>query len=332
MLVCKLCGKKFKSKEALGGHMSGAHLQNKSEDLSLAKPVPLGQSRDRLNQAQETRDMPESNASEPAETGRAIEAVSEELPQPADEEIGKMESIRKLREQGYSARQIKEDFGYARSTVDRVFGKFIEPEAKKEADTGKADSMSLPVLLKDKEIISPEAIMQHYLANGSPDWRLRVEGMMLLRAAQRMNLDDARMIQGLAEAQAKVTQSQLSIFKESMKGETTEVAREAAAEVVQQLIPTLESEMRSLKAQITAGSAPDPVTRMMNAMQAIPRMMQMSQQLMAAMGMRIPGTPPPQQPQSSQGMQSPGWPTQQPAGPGPQPVTKDEIKEAFGDG
>ena len=88
------------------------------------------------------------------------------------------------------------------------------------------------------------------------------------------------MLQGLAEAQSKVTTSQLSVFKEA-KSESLEVAREAAADVARQLVP----EIQALRSQITRGPATDPITRMTNMMQGIPRMLQAGQQLMGMMGM-----------------------------------------------
>lgn len=320
MLACKICGKKFKNKNGLGGHMSNAHPQNKPEDLPS------------------TRDMPESNTSEVTEPESVVEVVSEEPSQPADEDSGIMESIRKLRKRGYDAKQIKEKFGYARKTVDDVFAEFIEPE-EKGVDSDRESG--LPITTKGTEVITPEGIMER-LANGSGDWGLRLEGMMLLRAAQRMNRDDIEMARMQAEADAARIKPILELMKETRleqdaaaaraKESSVEIADRAAYEGARMLAEQMMPEVRALKSQTVAGSAPDPVTRMMNALQAIPRMMQMSQQLMATMGMPALGTSSPQQLQPSQGMQSPGWPAQQPAGLGFQPATKDEIEEAFGDG
>ena len=252
------------------------------------------------------------------------------------EKPGEGEQVRYYLDQGIDFNGLTRRMGFSETTVRREVAKRIRQE-KEKVDTGQVGSGSVPMVTKDKEVINPEAILQHYLANGSLDWRLRVEGMMLLRAAQRMNLDDVRLVQGLAEAQAEVTKSQLSIFKEAIKGESAEVAREAAAEVARQLIPTLESEMQSLRAQIPGASPPDPVTRMVNFMQGIPRMMQASQQLMEMMGMPVQGSSPQgmQLPVQQPDAQSPGSGPAQQLGvsqqPGFQQLTEEEIREVFGD-
>jgi len=198
VFTCSVCGKKFKTMQALGGHVGRAHPQNKAEK------------------------MPENNNPEPVEAEEVVEAVPEEpsQTQPSDNGPSVMENIRNLRRQGYSARQVKEEFGYARSTVDQVFAEFIEPEGKGEDDDREE---RLPVTTKGTEIITPEAIMQR-LANGSQDWHLRLEGMMLLRAAQRMNRDDIEMTRMQAEADATRIRPILDLMKE------TRLEQDAAAQ------------------------------------------------------------------------------------------------------
>ena len=64
--------------------------------------------------------------------------------------------------------------------MDQVAEEFIEPEGKGE-DNGR--DLELTVTVKDKEVITPEFIM-HRLSDGSPDWQLRLEGMMLSCGAE----------------------------------------------------------------------------------------------------------------------------------------------------
>ncbi len=194
MFTCKICGKKFKAPTELGGHMSSAHGRNRVE--------------------------PEAQNPEPAEV--AIQNTSEELPEalPEEEQPGNsgavpgiMESIRNLMRQGYTPKQVKEQFGYARRTVDQVAAEFIEPEGKPAESGGEPE---LPVTVKGTEIITPESIMQR-LANGSNDWHLRLEGMLLLRAAQKMNRDDIEMVRMQAEADAKLIEPILKLMKETRR-------------------------------------------------------------------------------------------------------------------
>jgi len=272
MFTCSACGKKFKTMQALGGHVGRAHPQNKAED------------------------MPQSNNPEPVETKEVAEAIPEERPQaqPSDDSPGVMENIRNLRQQGYTARQVKEEFGYARSTVDQVFAEFIEPEGKAEDDDREA---GLPVTTKGTEIITPEAIMQR-LANGSEDWHLRLEGMMLLRAAQRMNRDDIEMTRMQAEADATRIKPILDLMKETRleqdaaaqraKESNMEIAERTAYETAGQLSQVISQNNARITDSINqirqamGGKEENPLGQVLNAMQSM-------QQMMGMFGISMPG-------------------------------------------
>jgi hypothetical protein len=274
VFTCSVCGKKFKTMQALGGHVGRAHPQNKAENI------------------------PESNKPEPVETGEVVEAVPEESPpaQPPDNGPGVMDNIRNLRKQGYSARQVKEEFGYTRSTVDQVFAEFIEPEGKGEDDDKEA---GLPVTTKGTEIITPEAIMQR-LANGSQDWHLRLEGMMLLRAAQRMNRDDIEMTRMQAEADATRIRPILELMKETRleqdaaaqraRESNMEIAERTAYETAGQLSQVITQNNARITDSINqirqamGGKEDNPLGQVLNSMQSMQQMMQM-------FGVSMPGMP-----------------------------------------
>ena len=274
MFTCSVCGKKFKTMQALGGHVGRAHPQNKTEK------------------------MPENNNPEPVEVEDVVEAVPEEpsQTQPSDNGPSVMENIRNLRRQGYSARQVKEEFGYARSTVDQVFAEFIEPEGKGEDDDREA---GLPVTVKGTEIITPEGIMQR-LANGSQDWHLRLEGMMLLRAAQRMNRDDIEMTRMQAEADATRIKPILDLMKETRleqdaaaqraKESNMEIAERTAYETAGQLSQVIAQNNARITDSINqirqamGGKEENPLGQVLNSMQSMQQMMQM-------FGVSMPGMP-----------------------------------------
>ncbi|MFC1970656.1 C2H2-type zinc finger protein [Chloroflexota bacterium] len=274
MFTCSVCGKKFRTMQALGGHVGRAHPQNKGED------------------------MPQSNNPEPVETEEVAEAIPEESSQtqPSDDSPGVMENIRNLRRQGYTARQVKEEFGYARSTVDQVFAEFIEPEGKTEGDDREA---GLPVTTKGTEIITPEAIMQR-LANGSEDWHLRLEGMMLLRAAQRMNRDDIEMTRMQAEADATRIKPILDLMKETRleqdaaaqraKESNIEIAERTAYDTATQLSQVISQNNTRITDSINqirqamGGKEENPLGQVLNAMQSM-------QQMMGMFGVSMPGMP-----------------------------------------
>jgi len=259
MFTCSVCGKKFKTMQALGGHVGHAHPQHKLEDA------------------------PET--------------------QPAENGPGVMENIRKLRSQGYTARQVKDEFGYARSTVDQVFAEYIQPEGKAEGDEREA---GLPVTTKGTEIITPEAIMQR-LANGSDDWHLRLEGMMLLRAAQRMNRDDIEMTRMQAEADATRIRPILELMKETRleqdaaaqraKESSIEIAERTAyetagrlSEVITQNNGRITDSVNQIR-QAMGGKEENPLGQILNSIQSLQQMMQMFGVSMPGMG-GAPGAPP----------------------------------------
>jgi hypothetical protein len=274
VFTCSVCGKKFKTMQALGGHVGRAHPQNKAEK------------------------MPENNNPEPVEAEEVVEAVPEEPPQtqPSDNGPSVMENIRNLRRQGYSARQVKEEFGYARSTVDQVFAEFIEPEGKGEDDDREE---RLPVTTKGTEIITPEAIMQR-LANGSQDWHLRLEGMMLLRAAQRMNRDDIEMTRMQAEADATRIRPILDLMKETRleqdaaaqraRESNMEIAERTAYETAGQLSQVITQNNARITDSINqirqamGGKEENPLGQILNSIQSMQQMMQM-------FGVSMPGMP-----------------------------------------
>jgi len=282
VFTCSVCGKKFKTMQALGGHVGRAHPQNKAEK------------------------MPENNNPEPVEAEEVVEAVPEEpsQTQPSDNGPSVMENIRNLRRQGYSARQVKEEFGYARSTVDQVFAEFIEPEGKGEDDDREE---RLPVTTKGTEIITPEAIMQR-LANGSQDWHLRLEGMMLLRAAQRMNRDDIEMTRMQAEADATRIRPILDLMKETRleqdaaaqraRESNMEIAERTAYETAGQLSQVITQNNARITDSINqirqamGGKEENPLGQILNSIQSMQQMMQMFGVSMPGMAGAQGGGPP----------------------------------------
>jgi len=274
MFTCSVCGKKFKTMQALGGHVGHAHPQHKAEDVVM------------------------NNTPDPAEAEEETGAVPEDTPetQPAENGPGVMENIRKLRSQGYTARQVKDEFGYARSTVDQVFAEYIQPEGKAEDDDREA---GLPVTTKGTEIITPEAIMQR-LANGSDDWHLRLEGMMLLRAAQRMNRDDIEMTRMQAEADATRIRPILELMKETRleqdaaaqraKESSMEIAERTAyetagrlSEVITQNNGRITDSINQIR-QAMGGKEENPLGQILNSIQSLQQMMQMFGVSMPGMG------------------------------------------------
>ncbi|MFH1087240.1 MAG: C2H2-type zinc finger protein [Chloroflexota bacterium] len=237
MFTCAECGKKFKTMQALGGHKR-AHSQAKPQAL------PVG-------------DNPSSAAVEATE--QAIEQPQIPPAQPAspDDESGIMDSIRGLKSRGLDARQIK-DLGYKRQTVDDVFLEDIVPAGQPEKG-GYSDNDEYPVVTKGTEMITPEGILKR-LTNGSLEWGLRFEGMMLLRAAQRMNRDDIEMSKMQADSYAAMIKPTLEMMEKNRDAQdaaaararesSIEIAERAAFGVAQDMKRSFSAEMQELKAAL----------------------------------------------------------------------------------
>ena len=245
MFTCSVCSKKFKTMQALGGHMSTAHAHDKPEGQSLSESaVPPGQPTD---QVREDGGAPKSSASEPSE------AVSE----PTDKELGVMDCIRDLRNRGYSPKQVREQFEYPRQTVDQVFAEYIPPETKVDEarlDQDKKREM-VPAVYKKNERTNPEVLL-HQLADGNYEAELEYRGMMKLRAAMLMVMDLVNIQKTAAEADAKRVEPILKLMKEAReeqdaaaaraKESSKEIADRAAYEGARLLAEQMMPEVRTL--------------------------------------------------------------------------------------
>ncbi len=294
MFTCDVCNRKFKTMQALGGHKR-SHPQGKpGAGPASANPLPVVVAK----------------AEPPAEPPQAPPAQ----PERAEDEQGIMDTIREYKMRGYSARQLK-GIGYARQTVDQVYLENEVPEGKpeenpQEGEHGENDE--LPVVTRGTEIITPEGILKR-LANGSDDWALRLEGMMLLRAAQRMNRDDIEMSKLQSEAYASMIKPTLELMEKNREAQdaaaararesSLEIADRAAFGVAQDMKGTFSSELQALKASFP-GTAAEPANPLIMAMtQAIqPYLGQIMGQVFAGMFKgRVPQTSPYVAPQTEPG-------------------------------
>lgn len=230
MEKCEKCGRKFRSRRALGGHMSTAHAGRDGGNAPRSVTPVEGEA-------------------------EATSVPGEALNVEWDGEPGKMESIRNLLRQGYSPRQIKEAFGYAASTVDQVVAGFIEPEGRASRE-GRDDG--LPVVLKKgqgTEVVTPEAVLRRYMDGDADERELR--GMMKLRAAMLMVMDLINMRKADAEAFALEVKPILDLMKETRaeqdaaaeraRASSVEAAREAAHEALGQAMPYIDQRLKAVE-------------------------------------------------------------------------------------
>lgn len=167
---------------------------------------------------------------------------STEQPEPEDEDTQR-KRIEELLEQGYTPIQIEKEWGYPHSTVRSIAKKRISPKGVAQgAKEDKQDESRLPIVLKTgkgQEVITPEGIMQYYLVGDGNEGVAMLKGMMLLRAAQLMVMNDVEIMKGQADAQATAIKPILDIMEkaredmdaaaERARASTEDVAQAAAA-------------------------------------------------------------------------------------------------------
>ncbi|MCL0091121.1 hypothetical protein M1O13_04020 [Dehalococcoidia bacterium] len=105
MVICKICGRKLKSREALGGHMSTAHPATPNESVKT-----LGEN-----------SKPETVQAEVEERDTGVEKPD------TGEEISRGEEIRGYISKGYDYEQLTKRFGFDPRSVQREMEKVIPP-------------------------------------------------------------------------------------------------------------------------------------------------------------------------------------------------------------
>jgi hypothetical protein len=309
MFKCKACGREFRSKQALASHTGHAHRKKQpAERVPLAYPDIPESSPEKPSlkpTGKEVIEVPEPASSGSPDTPQ-VTAVEPE-PVPASKEsteavesgttgMSQAERIRYYLSKGYTFEQLTRTFNFPESSVYQEIEKVVPPEGKA---AGEEKERGLPVTVKGTEIVTPEYIMRS-LANGSEDWRLRLEGMMLLRAAQKMNRDDIEMTRMQAEADATRIRPILELMKETRleqdaaaqraKESNIEIADRAAYETANQLSQVISQNNTRITDSINqirhamGGKEDNPLGQVLNAMQSM-------QQLMQMFGISMPGMP-----------------------------------------
>lgn len=182
------------------------------------------------------------------------------------------EQIDQLLDEGYTPVQIEKDWGYAQTSVRRAAKGRLKPRA--------GEPPTLPMVLKvgaGHEQISPEAILQGYLLGDGDAGAWMFKGMMLLRAAQLMNLTDVEIMKGQSDAQARAIAPILKIMEqaredqdraaERARASTEEAAQAAAAGAAARAVQHIDArfeEFRQRKPDIA--QSPDPMKGMIARM------------------------------------------------------------------
>lgn len=287
MIKCTKCDREFKTPQALGGHMRGAH----QEEIQGGSNQP---------------DNPEDPGETTEETGGETEPVQEEASQ--------AEQIRNYIKQGYTVKQMTSRFGFSETTIRQEIARLVRPEGEAIDDKAKQQDNVWPVVRKmggGMEVISPEAVLRQYMGGGTPEEQLELRAIMKFRAAMLMVMDLVNVQKGTAEADAKRMEPILRLMKETReeqdaaahraKESNVEIADKAAYETAAQLSQVIAQNNARITDSINqirqamGGKEENPLGQMLNSIQSLQQMMQMFGVSMPGMPGQAPGGAPPAQ-------------------------------------
>ena len=323
MIKCTKCDREFKSPQALGGHMRGAHQEETQQDSNHP-----GNPEDPNNTVEKTEEPGGKTALVPQDTGsdthsgnpegikNTVETIEEPRGETAlvPEEASKAEQIRTYLKQGFTIKQLTSQFGFSETTIRQEIAKVVRPEGEAIDDKAKQQDNIWPVVRKmggGMEVISPEAVLRQYMGGGTPEEQLELRAIMKFRAAMLMVMDLVNVQKGSAEADAKRMEPILRLMKETReeqdaaahraKESNVEIADKAAYETAAHLSQVIAQNNARITDSINqirqamGGKEENPLGQMLNSIQSMQQMMQMFGVAMPGMPGQAPGGAPPAQ-------------------------------------
>jgi hypothetical protein len=236
--------------------------------------------------------------------------------------------ILELLQKGYSRSQLINDLNFAERTVDGAIKEYKEQYGSEVDEPKKSDdfdmkALALPAKLDIKQVIVPEYLIKHLSFVNGDQRQTFIDALLVYESARRSVMEDIIIIQGLASAQAQITDTQLKVLREA-KSESKEVAQAAAEEAAWRVGQQVQEVARQAA---TAGS-PNPLATMLTQTmqpyfsQALAQMFSVFGGFGAQAGM----APPP----VGQPVQVPlgrGQPSAEP--PGTNQISDEEMEEVF---
>jgi len=139
-----------------------------------------------------------------------------------------------LLQKGYNRSQLINDFSFAERTVDSAIKDYKEQGGNEADEPKKSDdfdtkALALPAKLDIRQVIVPEYLIKHLSFVNGDQRQTFIDALLVYESARRSVMEDILIIQGLASAQAQITDTQLKVLREA-KSESKEVAQAAAEE------------------------------------------------------------------------------------------------------
>ena len=176
--------------------------------------------------------------------------------------------IMALLQKGYTRGQLISDFSFAERTVDSAIKDYkeqggSEADEPKKSDDLDSKAMSLPAKLDIRQVIAPEYLIKHLSFVDGDQRQTFIDALLVYESARRSVMEDIVIIQGLASAQAQITDTQLKLLREA-KSDSKEVAHAAAEEAAWRV----GQQVQEVARQTAKPESPNPMASMFtNAIQ-----------------------------------------------------------------
>ena len=197
-----------------------------------------------------------------------------------------------------------------------------EPKKSNEFDT---KALALPAKLDIKQVIVPEYLIKHLSFVNGDQRQTFIDALLVYESARRSVMEDILILQGLASAQAQITDTQLKVLREA-KSESKEVAQAAATEAAWRV----GQQVQEVARQAARPESPNPMASMLSQTMQ-PYLSQALAQMFGMFGgFGVPGGM--VQPSAGQPAQAPpggGQPSV--ATPGSRQISDEDMEAIFND-
>jgi len=235
-----------------------------------------------------------------------------------------------LLQKGYDRGQLINDFSFAERTVDSAIKDYkeqggSEADEPKKGDDFDTKALALPAKLDIKQVIAPEYLIKHLSFVDGGQRQTFIDALLVYEAARRSVMEDIVIIQGLASAQAQITDTQIKLLREA-KSDSKEVAHAAAEEAAWRV----GQQVQEIARQAAKPESPNPMASMFS--QTIqPYFAQALGQMFGMFGgFGGPGRMAPQ-PAGQPGQAPPGGGQPSVVPPGSKQISDEEMEAAFND-
>lgn len=234
-----------------------------------------------------------------------------------------------LLQKGYNRAQLINDFSFAERTVDSAIKDYkeqggSETDEPKKNDDLDSKALALPAKLDIRQVIAPEYLIKHLSFVDNGQRQTFIDALLVYEAARRSVMEDIVIIQGLASAQAQITDTQLKLLREA-KSDSKEVAHAAAEEAAWRV----GQKIQEVAQMIAKPESPNPMATMFtNTIQ--PYFSQALGQMFGMFGFGAPGgmmQPPAGQP----GQTQPSGAQPSSVQSGSKQISNEEMEAAFND-